>query len=81
MNLFAALEVATGRIPRKSTDSSEKTKRGFLAFLEDVLSGLSESETVEYQVIMDNHSIHKHHDQRLSRHPNVFFHDTPTSAS
>ena len=81
LNLFAALEVATGRIYSKSTDSSEKNKQGFLAFLEDVLSGLPKSETVEYHVIMDNHSIHKHHEQWLSRHPNVFFHYTPTSAS
>ena len=81
LNLFAALEVATGRIHGKTTAPGEKTKKGFLAFLEEVLSGLPASPTVEYHVIMDNHSIHKRHEAWLSRHPNVFFHYTPTSAS
>lgn len=81
LNLFAALEVATGLIHGKTKPPSEKTKKGFLAFLEDVLSGLPGSPTVVYHVIMDNHSIHKRHEDRLSRHPKVCFHYTPTSAS
>ena len=81
LNLFAALEVATGRIHGKTTPPSEKTKKGFLAFLEDVLSGLPVSPTVVYHVIVDNHSIHKRHEDWLSGHPNVCFHYTPTSAS
>ena len=32
-------------------------------------------------MIMDNHSIHKRHGLWLDKHPNVFFHYTPTSAS
>ena len=81
LNLFAALEVATGRIHARTTPSSEKTKVGFLAFLESVLAGFPASDTVEYHVIMDNHSIHKRHEEWLAAHPNVFFHYTPTSAS
>ena len=35
----------------------------------------------EYHVVVDNHSIHKRHEAWLEKHPNVFFHYTPTSAS
>jgi len=79
VNLFAALEVATGRIHGKTTDSSQKTKKGFLAFMDELLLGLPSAE--EYHVILDNHSIHKRHERWLSEHENVFFHYTPTSAS
>ena len=83
LNLFAALEVATGGIHAQTTPSSEKSKVkvGFLSFLESVLAGFPASETTEYHVIMDNHSHHKRHGKWLSAHPNVFFHYTPTSAS
>ena len=79
VNLFAALEVATGKIHGKSTDSSQKTKKGFLSFMDELLLGLPNAE--EYHVILDNHSIHKRHELWLEQHPNVFFHYTPTSAS
>jgi transposase len=79
INLFAALEAATGRIHGKATDSSQKTKKGFLAFMEDLLRELPTAE--EYHVVLDNHSIHKRHESWLQEHPNVFFHYTPTSAS
>jgi len=78
-NLFAALEVATGQIRSKATEPSQKTKKGFLEFMDELLLELPESE--EYHVIMDNHSIHKRHGLWLESHPNVFFHYTPTSAS
>ena len=81
LNLFAALEVATGRIHDKTTPPEEKTKKGFLTFLEEVLADLPVLESVECHVIMDNHSIHKRHEAWLSRHPRVYFHYTPTSAS
>ena len=81
LNVFAALEVATGRLHGRTTEPGEKTKKGFLSFLEDVLSGLPALETKEYHVIVDNHSIHKRHEAWQSHHPNVFFHSTPTSAS
>ncbi len=79
LNLFAALEVATGQIHGKTTESAKKTKKGFLEFMDEILLALPESE--EYHVIMDNHSIHKRHGLWLDEHPNVFFHYTPTSAS
>jgi transposase len=78
-NLFAASEVASGQISGQVTDPEKKTKSGFLAFMDSILSGLPEAG--EYHVIMDNHSIHKRHERWLSEHPNVFFHYTPTSAS
>jgi len=79
VNLFAALEVATGRIHGKTTDASQKTKKGFLAFMDALLPDLPSAE--EYHVILDNHSIHKRHERWLAEHENVFFHYTPTSAS
>ena len=79
LNLFAALEVATGFVHASVTESSQKTKKGFLAFLDEVLAGLPT--TCEYHVIMDNHSIHKRHELWLLNHENVYFHYTPTSAS
>jgi transposase len=79
MNLFAALEVATGKVHGKVTDPGQKTKKGFLAFMDDLLRELPSAE--ECHVIMDNHSIHKRHEAWLEKHPNVFFHYTPTSAS
>jgi transposase len=79
LNLFAALEVATGQIHGKATESAKKTKKGFLEFMDELLLELPESG--EYHVIMDNHSIHKHHGLWLAQHRNVFFHYTPTSAS
>jgi transposase len=78
-NLFAALEVATGQIHSKTTEPAQKTKKGFLEFMDELLLELPNSE--EYHVIMDNHSIHKRHGLWLEDHPNVFFHYTPTSAS
>lgn len=79
LNLFAALEVATGAIHAKVTDSGQKTKKGFLAFMEDLLMELPSAE--EYHVVMDNHAIHKNHSLWLEKHSNIFFHYTPTSAS
>ena len=79
VNLFAALEVATGRIHGKPTDSGQKTKKGFLAFMDELLLELPSAE--EYHVILDNHSIHKRHERWLTEHENIFFHYTPTSAS
>jgi transposase len=79
LNLFAALDVVSGMIHTKATPSSDKTKKGFLTFMEDLLSELPEK--LEYHVIMDNHSIHKRHEAWLLNHENVFFHYTPTSAS
>ena len=77
--------VATERIHGKTTDQSQKTKKGFLAFMEGLLRELPSAE--EYHVILDNHAIHKRHEVWLLgtlatpyphlEHENVFFHYTP----
>ena len=77
VNLFAALEVASGQIRGKVT--REKKRVDFLAFMEEVISQYSPEQ--ELHVILDNHSIHKKVDQWLAHHENVKFHYTPTSAS
>jgi transposase len=77
--LFAALDVATGRIhhdclPRHRRDEFLR----FMTRLERrVPKGLS------LHVILDNYATHKtpEVDQWLRRHPRVHFHFTPTSAS
>ena len=79
LNIFAALDTASGMIRGKVTATSEKTKKGFLLFMEELLSELPCE--LEYHVIMDNHSIHNRHEAWLENHENVFFHYTPTSAS
>lgn len=79
LNLFAALDVASGMIHGKVTPAPEKTKKGFLAFMEELLPELPSG--LQYHVIMDNHSIHRRHEAWLLNHENVFFHYTPTSAS
>ena len=79
LNLFAALDVASGTVHGKVRPVPEKTKKGFLAFMEDLLSELPVG--LEYHVILDNHSIHRRHEAWLLKHENVFFHYTPTSAS
>ena len=79
VNLYAALEVATGRVHAKTTGPEQKTKKGFTAFMEDLLRELPDAD--EYHVVMDNHAIHKRHEAWLAGHPDVFFHYTPTSAS
>jgi transposase len=77
LNLFAALEVATGAIHTETT--SRKRRVEFLEFMNHVLTELPESEDIH--VILDNYCIHKKNDAWLMAHPNVSFHFTPTSAS
>lgn len=77
LNLFAALEVATGAIHTQTT--GKKRRIEFLEFMDRVLAGLPPGR--ELHVILDNDCIHKKNDAWLAAHPNVFFHFTPTSAS
>ncbi len=77
LNLFAALEIATGAIYTQTTQ--QKRRLEFLAFMEQVLAGLPGDK--EIHVILDNYCIHKKNDEWLAAHPNVQFHFTPTSAS
>ena len=41
LNLFAALEIATRVLKGKVTEDSEKTKKGFLAFMNELLEELA----------------------------------------
>ena len=76
--LFAALEVATGRV--RAGHYNRKRRREFLDFMNSVVGGYPED--VELHVILDNLSTHKpKNDRWLARHPNVRFHFTPTHAS
>jgi transposase len=79
LNLFAALNVATGDIHTKTTELKRRVE--FLDFMDQVLAELPDSELSEVHVILDNYCIHKKNDEWLAAHPNVSFHFTPTSAS
>lgn len=77
LNLFAALEIATGAIHGKTT--THKRRVEFLEFMDELAAEWPEDK--EIHVILDNYCIHKKCDVWLEAHPNVFFHFTPTSAS
>jgi len=77
LNLFAALEVATGAIHTETTNRKRRIE--FLEFMDSVIAELPAEK--EVHVILDNYCIHKRNDLWLAAHPNVFFHFTPTSAS
>jgi transposase len=76
--LFAALEVATGKVI-KATHKKRRRRIEFLKFMNELVAAYPEK---ELHVILDNLNTHKPKDDRwLKRHPNVHFHFTPTSAS
>jgi len=77
LNLFAALEVATGAIHTQTTQQKRRTE--FLTFMDQVVTNLPDGK--EIHVILDNYCIHKKNDAWLAANPNVHFHFTPTSAS
>ena len=77
LNLFAALEVATGAIHTQTTKRKRRVE--FLEFMDQVMAELPPER--EVHVILDNYCIHKRVDPWLAAHPNAFFHYTPTSAS
>jgi transposase len=78
MDLYAALEVATGNVTHKVTDSH--TAADFLGFMNKVVRSYPKQ---ELHVILDNSSAHGTPEvkQWLADHPSVHFHYTPTSAS
>jgi len=81
LNLFAALDIATGKVIGETTE--RKTRVDFLKFMDQVYqehAAVAAGEQ-ELHVIMDNYCIHKKCDEWLKTHPNVQFHYTPTSAS
>lgn len=77
VNLFAALEVATGVIRGKTTQT--KKRADFQAFLDEIVA--EHPAEREIHIILDNLSTHKKNDDWLAAHPNITFHFTPTSAS
>ena len=76
INLFAALNVATGEIKSKTTLT--KKCPDFQAFMEELVVDIPDGRQIH--VILDNYCTKKNHDG-LAKHPNVHFHVTPTSAS
>lgn len=75
--LFAALEVATGRITTAHT--KRRRRRDFLGFMNRLVADHPDQ---EIHVILDNLNTHKpKRDRWHARHPNVHFHFTPTYAS
>jgi transposase len=78
VDLFAALELATGKVTHSLSDTH--TGADFLSFIKKVESKYRRR---ELHVILDNSSTHSTPDvqQWLAEHPRVRFHYTPTSAS
>ena len=78
VDLYAALEIATGKVVGRCKDSH--TGQDFLSFLKAVERTFRRG---ELHVILDNSSTHKTPDVQkwLAEHPRVIFHFTPTSAS
>jgi transposase len=77
VNLFAALEVATGVIRGKTTQT--KKRADFQSVMDEVVADQPADRQIH--VILDNLNTHKKNDDWLAKHPNVTFHFTPTSAS
>ena len=74
--LFAALEVATGRII--AAHSKRRRRVEFLGFMNSVVAAFPDR---ELHVIIDNLNTHKKNERWLKKHPNVHFHFTPTRSS
>ena len=77
-SLFAALEVATGKVTQEAR--ARHTGADFLAFLRRLDRAYPDQ---ELHVVLDNVSTHKTPDvgHWLADHPRITFHFTPTSAS
>ena len=77
VDLYAALEIATGNVTHRLTDSH--TGADFLAFMKTVVRRYSKQ---ELHVVLDNSSTHGTPDVKawLAANPQVHFHYTPTSA-
>lgn len=78
VDLYAALEVATGRVTHSLTASH--TSADFLSFMKKVERAYSDT---ELHVILDNSSSHGTPEVKawLAANPRVHFHYTPTGAS
>jgi len=74
--LFAALEVATGKV--LATHSKRRRRVEFLGFMNSVVAAFPDR---ELHVIVDNLNTHKKNEHWLKKHSKVHFHFTPTRAS
>ena len=75
--LFAALEVATGKV--KVAHKGRRRRTEFLAFMNTIVAAYPDT---AIHVVLDNLKTHKPKcDRWLKRHPQVRFHFTPTRAS
>lgn len=74
--LFAALEVATGKII--ASHSKRRRRVEFLSFMNSVVAVFPGR---ALHVILDNLNTHKKNEGWLKKHPKVQFHFTPTRAS
>jgi transposase len=78
LNLFAALEIASGQVHAQTTE--QKKREDFRRFLDQVIAELPTDK--EIHVILDNYSTHKKNSEWLVKYDGrVQFHFTPTSAS
>jgi transposase len=80
-SLFAALDVATGRVI--GACHRRHRHQEFLAFLDQLDAALTRPPGTAIHVVMDNYGTHKHPQVRawFVRHPEFVPHFTPTSAS
>jgi transposase len=74
--LFAALEVATGKII--AAHSKRRRRVEFLGFMNSVVAAFPDR---PIHVILDNLNTHKKNERWLKKHPKVRFHFTPTRSS
>jgi transposase len=74
--LFAALEVATGKVI--AAHSKRRRRVEFLGFMNSMVAAFAGR---DLHVILDNLNTHKKNELWLKKHPKVHFHYTPTSAS
>lgn len=74
--LFAALEVATGKVA--AAHARRRRRVEFLSFMNGVVAAYPGR---ELHVVLDNLNTHKKNERWLAKHPNVTFHFTPTRAS
>ncbi len=79
LDLFAALNVATGEVLTRCT--AQHRAQDFVAFLRDIEASVEPA--LDIHVVLDNLSAHKAPPVHrwLVRHPRVHFHFTPTYAS
>ncbi len=78
LNLFAALEIASGQVFAQTTE--QKKREDFRRFLDAVVAELPPDK--EIHVILDNYCTHKRNADWLDKYQGrVQFHFTPTSAS